>query len=279
MASKSCNLQQLPKIKEVLECFRARPGHVLVDSDFASIEPKVIATFSRDATYRELYAAGKPHDPYLFIAAELFPEQHSKINAVYNLTNPTKESVAVAKQQFKKERTIAKLVTLSCGYGASARKIYQSLRLAGMQITQDEVTLLRHRYWELFSGIRRWERELKLEREHRGGWVYNAHGRPLSIPEHRVKDLVNSWAQSSSHDALLTFVWYLDKFRQERCVPMTPWIPDWHDQTIWQTPEASAVAAMQIFKDAYTALNKDLCAEIPITGDIQVVMNLWDAKK
>lgn len=277
MASK-INAQQLPKIKEVLECFVARPGHKLVDSDFASLEPKVVATFSGDAAYRTLYASGLPHDVYLFVAAELFPDQREALDRVYNLAAPSKESVAEAKRLFKRERGIAKTVHLACGYGASARKIYQTMRLGGEDVTLEDVVGMRQRYWQLFSGVKGWERDLQLEREHRGGWIYNGHGRPLSVPEHRVKDLCNVFAQSTGHDCLLTFCWYLNKFRTERGVPMTPWIPDLHDQTTWEVPEWAVDSAITCFKDAYTALNRDIQAEIPITGDIDVADNYAQLK-
>ncbi len=281
MASK-INAQQLPKIKEVLECFVARPGHKLVDSDFASLEPKVIATFSGDLAYRELYAAGKPHDVYLFVAAQLFPDQRDALDAVYNLAAPTKESVSEAKRLFKRERGIAKTVHLAAGYGASARKMYQTMRLGGEDVTLEDVVAMRQRYWQTFAGVKGWERDLQLEREHRGGWIYNGHGRPLSVPEHRVKDLGNVFAQSTGHDCLLTFVWYLDKFRKERGVEMYPWIPDFHDETLWEVPDAHVAAAVQCFKDAYHHLNLDLGGgqppEIPITGEIDVVDNLAQAK-
>jgi hypothetical protein len=57
----------------------------------------------------------KPTDVYLFVAANLGGELGRKIRAAgFDPDNPTKESVAKAKKDAKKERNIAKLLHLSC---------------------------------------------------------------------------------------------------------------------------------------------------------------------
>lgn len=110
----SLNPQQFPKVAEVLGTFVADAGQVLVDTDVNSLEPRVVATFSRDPTMLELFASGKPHDVYLYVAAALFPDKRAAIDAVYNLAVPTKDSVAKAKDTFKAERKIAKELHLAC---------------------------------------------------------------------------------------------------------------------------------------------------------------------
>jgi hypothetical protein len=267
--SGSMNWQQLPKVLPMLACFQADPGHTLVQTDMASLEPRVMATFSQDPTMLELFASGKPHDVYLYVAAALFPEQRAAIDAVYNLTAPTKDSVDAAKRTFKAERKVGKLLHLAASYLAGPPKIYRNLVLQGVDTTLADVKAKHARYWVLFAGVRRWNRALEREREDRGGWVWNGIGRPMAVPEMRCKDLVNLVVQSTGHDILLTYLWHVDRLRCERQVRMRPWSSNEHDATVWQAPDADAAAAAAVLRDAYTALNAELDASVPITGDVE----------
>jgi hypothetical protein len=134
-------------------------------------------------------------------------------------------------------------------------------------------------YWQLFAGVRAWDRRLQREREDRGGWIYNGHGRPLAIPDHRVKDLPNAFAQSTGHDSLLSFLWYIDQARRERGMSMRPWLVDFHDETIWTCPAGEVEAAKSTLEWALAKLNADLRAEIPLTGDVLVADSLWEIKR
>ncbi len=267
----SANWQQVPKIKEVLECFVADDGMVLVQTDINALEPRVVAQFSGDPTMHELFASGKAHDTYLFVAAALFPDRRAKIDAVYHLAAPTPESVAEAKKVFKFERKVGKGIHLAAGYGAGAPKMWRTMRLEGIAITLGEVKTARELYWSpaLFAGVKRWTRGLEREREDRGGWIYSGTGRPLSIPEMRVKDLGNAFAQSTGHDLLLTYNWHVDRLRTERQVPMRAWSSDEHDAVVYQAPTAQADEAAAVLRDAYVALNAELGAAVAILGEVE----------
>jgi hypothetical protein len=269
-AKGSANWQQLPKVKEVLECFVADPGQVLVQTDINALEPRVVATFSGDATMRELFASGRPHDTYLYVAAHLFHDRHFAIAALYNFNNPTKESVAAARESFKFERKVGKEFHLACGYGAGAAKIWRTLTLRGIHVPLEVVKGMRERYWQLFDGVRRWGRGLEREREDRGGWIYNAHGRPLALPELRVKDTCNAFAQSSGHDCLLIYNWHVDRLRTERGVPMRAFSSDEHDAVCYAVSTDYQEQAVAVLRDAYVALNEELGADIPIIGDVEI---------
>lgn len=277
----SINFQQVPKAPELMSLFRARPGHKLVDSDINSVEPRIVAFFSRDATLLELYATGKPHDVYLYVALHIFPEIAADLRAVYQPDNPTEESRDAAKSKFAKYRKIAKEFHLACGYGASAWKVWQTLNLRGIAITLEECERLHALYWKLFAGVQRWGRMLQREAAERGGWILNGRGRPLAVIPDREKDVANMFAQSTGHDCLLSLVWHVERLRQERGLTnrMWPWIVDFHDETIWECAEADVPAVTAVIQDAYTALNNELGADIPLIGGIDVGDTLWDLKK
>ena len=105
----------LPKDEQYLKCLRARTGHQLFHLDFASLEAVILAELSGDKLLHEIYASGKPHDIFLYMAIKSGDPKASEINAVYNIDNPTKESVAAAKKQFKDIRQKWKVIVyMSC---------------------------------------------------------------------------------------------------------------------------------------------------------------------
>lgn len=216
----------------------------------------------------------------MYVAMALFPDRRDAIAAVYYLPDGTctKASVAAAKAQFKHERSVAKTVHLAAGYGAAARKMHATMRLGGLKVTLDEVVEMRALYWRMFAGVRAFERALLAEREDRGGWVYNGRGRPMAVPDDRVKDIVNLFVQSTGHDLLLTWVWHIDRLRRERGIQMRPFHVNQHDATTWAAPVAEATAAAAVLRDAYAALNAELAADVPITGSVDVGANLWSFK-
>ena len=278
----SVNMQQVPKVADVMRCFQPEAGWGLIDTDIASLEPRVVAYFSRDPGHLELYASGVLHDVYLYVAMALWPDQRDAIAAVYYRPDgtTTPESIAAAKLRFKRERGIAKELHLAAGYGASAQRMYASMRVKGVRVTLEEVQVMRRRYWELFAGVRRWERQLLAEREDRGGWIYNGRGRPLCVTEDKVKDIVNTFAQSTGHDCLLTLVWHIQRLRRERGLTehLRPWIVDLHDQSTWAVRAGHEAAARRVFEDAYAALNAELACDVPLTGGIDLGASMWDFK-
>ncbi len=271
------NIQQLAKDEAYLKCFRAAEGYSLIDTDFNSLENVVLAELSRDPGLLELYASGKPHDAYLFTACHVFPD--AGIKEVYKPENPTKESVAEAKKLFKKYRSIAKIVVLSSNYGASPKKIHSSLNQSGVEISLREVEEIHRKYWELFAGIKRYGKSLEREWKSREGYILNGLGRPICIPEDQLKDIVNRDCQSTGVGMLHKLLFFIDKMRRERKVPMYPWICDFHDQTVWEVKCGHEEQAKLIYAEAYARLNEDLRPLIPLVGSSEISDNLWDFKK
>lgn len=437
MATGSINFQQLPGVEQVLTLFRSRPGHKLICTDLASVEPRIVAFFSRDPTLLELYATGKPHDVYLFLAMHIFQDEGPEIRKAYdpNGTGPTEASRDATKRQFAKLRKIAKEIQLACleegtpvrvrgmgwvaieqvqpgdfvwdgvqwvqtdgpvykgmrqvhnlhgvsmtrdhlvlttrgwresgdvlpteciipevprvtlaevrgmilrgsmalvmgllcgcitmahrlrswwrtvlgaggvqrrvydlvncgpgsrfvaggiiahncGYGASAWRVWQTLRLKGIDITLAECEKLVDMYWRLFAGVRRWTRTLEREADERGGWILNGRGRPLAVPLHRRKDIGNMFAQSTGHDCLLTLVWHIDRIVTERGLgsKMHPWLADVHDATIYEVEDGIIEEAESVFVEAYRRFNDELQSDVPLIGDIEIGDNLWKFK-
>ena len=269
------NLQQMPKDKALMGCFKARPGHSLVQLDFAALEPTLLAEFSQDKTLLDIYGPNaKPNqDIYLYIAAKI-PALGKEIIKYYNPDAPTAEGLAEAKKKCKRDRGIAKTVHLASAYGAGAPKIHETLLEGGVDISLGDVRQIHKDYWQLFSGVKRFEAELVTLHSATGGWIPNVIGRPICVDKGYLKDIVNRMIQSSGHDCLQIFIANLYFLRADRSLNWTPWIMDMHDETIVEVPDDEVEETVQTFVDALRELNAELGMGIKLKGD-PLVAQTW----
>lgn len=273
------NAQQIAKNPILLDCLKAPEGWRFVQLDYAALEPNVLAEFSKDPCYKDIYASGKPHDVYFYVSCKLL-DADGKLNETYNLANPTKETVAAAKKLYKKERTVGKVFQLMSTYKAGAAAIYRKLALAGVDITKEEVVEIRKRYWgpELFGGIAKYDTSLLSEVQQRDGWMVNGMGRPFAITEKKEKDVVNTHTQSTGHDITDLLILHTEKAALAAGIEATPVIPDYHDETIWMCREEDAPALAEIMKAAVTSVNKTINFEIPLTGEPEITSDFTGFK-
>lgn len=278
------NVQQLPKSRGYLECWVPRPGHQWIDCDVNSLEQVVLAELSQDPSLLKLYGpnAKKGNDVYLYNGAQM-KGIGEKIRKYYDPDDFTEESIIVAKKECKKERSIAKVITLAASYGAGPDKLLNTLQLSGIDITLDEVKEIYKSYWDIYSGVRSYGRRLEREWEERDGWVYNGIGRPIGIHESKKKDIVNRVVQSTGHDILMMIIEEMERLRQRyiesnKGLIWRPIIIDFHDESIVECREEDTEKVLQIFKEAYAIVNQKLNAGVKIEGEPEVIRTLADAK-
>jgi hypothetical protein len=273
------NMQQMMKEVPVLDCLHAGDGW-WVQHDLTSLEPTIIAEMSGDPTYYEIYASGKPHDVYLYTAIRIMSWVGDKINAIYNIESPTKESVAEAKKTFKPDRGIAKTIFLSGAYKAGPKKQYNTLKLQGVKILFEAVKEMNYRFWnEMFITVKKWEEELLKEVDWNGRYVLNGMGRPFVVLKHKRKDIMNTIGQSTGHCVLDIANLYLSRLVLERNLNCRCIVEDWHDERIWWAPtREDAEDLKKAIEDSLTMLNESLNPEIPFKGDVEICKTFTEFK-
>lgn len=273
------NLQQLPKSRGYLSCYRSRPGYVWVDYDHTALEQVVLAELSKDPTLFKLYGPDAPsNDVYLFNGYYL-PGLGKDIKAAgYNPDCPTPETIAKAKKEAKTARAVSKTVTLGSSYGMGPGKLAMTLRLQGIDCSDVEAKSIYQAYWKLYQGVKLYERYLLDEYRKRNGWVYNGIGRPIGICEDLTKDIVNRVVQSTGHDLHMIYISILDSLFKKHKLEVHGIVWDFHDETIVEVREQDADEVLSLFKKAYDILNERLEPLIPLKGDGSIVRNLAEAK-
>jgi DNA polymerase I-like protein with 3'-5' exonuclease and polymerase domains len=281
LGGKDPNIQQIPKSVGTCSGFIPRPGYVWVDNDHSALEQVVLAELSRDSTLLKLYGPeAKANDVYLYVGSFLPGGIGDRIRASgYDPDNPTKEGIAAAKKECKRERSISKVVVLASSYGAGAGKIFKTLYLSGIDITEAQVKAILETYWDLFAGVKDWESDLVSEYKARGGWFVGGLGRPICLWEGMLKDIVNRMCQATGHDVHMLYVKIIRDLLDSEGIEWYPIIIDWHDQSIVECkPEDAERVAYLIGHRAYEVLNEELGGLIPMKGDPQVIDNLAYAK-
>ena len=267
------NVHQMPIGEEsLMRCFEVPAGRIGAGADLTSVEPFFTAYFSDDPTLLKVYRDGRG-DIYLDLALDMFPTNLELKQAYNPLTTPSAE----VKKTFNDPRHIAKLVHLASQYGAGGPKIALILTQNGFPTDEIEGRRLHRLYWSKFKKVKEMEAGL-YELNRQDGQVTNLFGRILRLPDMWCKDLLNRFIQSTGHDALIEWVFEVDRLRKERGVDMIPFILDWHDATYWHTPIEQEAAASAILSDALTAVNTRFALPYPLKAAVKIFKTLAEIK-
>jgi len=268
-------------------CVTVETGYFLVRSEGqtfvtgnCALEPCVLTELSRDPNMLKLYGpTAKSNDIYIFVGSAIPGIKEAFTACGYNPDNPTKESISRIKKEHKVLRSICKVVTLSAQYGAGPRKIHETLKLQGIQKELEEVQNIHRAYWQLFAGIKEYEKFLLGMWQRNGGWILNGVGRPLALHRDRVKDLVNSVCQSTGHDLHMIGLSILEPLLAKAFGKEFRWIiADFHDEAIIEVPQGGEQVVIECFREMERQLNEQLKPYVPIKIDPAVGTSLADFK-
>ena len=143
------------------------------------------------ALSKKLNISDTYNDLYLFFAS-MMPILGPPIVATgYDPYNPTPETIAAAKKQCKRERSIAKLLILSDNYGSGVKKKQKILSLNGVDMSLREVEEMHNSLMAAKEGVLEYVAWLQDEWRANGGWIENGYGRPICIDDKYLKDILN----------------------------------------------------------------------------------------
>ncbi len=275
------NLQQVPKSREYLRHWRPMPGRVWVDVDFTSLEQVVLAELSKDPTLWKLYGPdAAKNDVYLFNGSQLPGIVGERLRAHgYDPDAPDPAAIAATKKHEKMWRQVAKVITLGQSYGMGPKKLTETLKLQGIDISENQAYEMWKGYWELYAGVKEYEKELLRQFRKNKGWVLNGIGRPVGIYQDLTKDIVNRVVQSTGHDMLVYWVDIFTRQLDEAGIKWEPVVIDFHDEAIVECDEADGEKVLDIMLNkSFDELNDWARGEIPLTGDGEIIADLSVAK-
>ncbi len=177
------NIQQVPRAKEVRAAFIPDPGKCFVIADYSQVELRVAAGMSQDPIMLEAYKNGE--DLHRLTAALTMDKTASEVTG--------------------NERQAAKAINFGLIYAMGARGLMQSAANSyGVEMTMDQATLFRDRFFNHYAGIKRWQDKLaNIGKKTR--YVRTAAGRIRAYnprDEIRVTELFNVPVQGTAAEGL-----------------------------------------------------------------------------
>lgn len=265
-SSSSPNLQQIPSHnKDIRKMFVARPGHVLISSDYSTIEPRVLASVSDDTNMKEAFAQGR--DVYASMASMVF-------NVPYEECLEFHPETGEKQPEGKNRRTQVKSVLLGLMYDRSASAIAEQFG----QKTKWGQDLM-NSFFEAYPSIKL-ARTTAIYKAEKLGYVETIFGRKRRLPVMKRRDnspeyrsatrkCLNAVIQGSSADIMkLAMVTLRNNkvFREtEAKILLTI-----HDELVVECPEqyakACATAMSMVMKQvAYEATGVAQKCDVEIT--------------
>jgi len=244
MACDHPNLQNIPRSGPLRSYIRPPKGRVFVIADYSQIELRIVAKISGDAEMLSAYSAGR------------------------DLHTLTAQSLTGREEISKDDRKLAKAVNFGLLYGMGAKGLRSyALRSYGVEMSLEEATRYRKRFFETFPGLKRWH-----ERERRA-WqcgeteTRTSTGRRRRDVE-RLTDRLNAPVQGTGADGLklaLAILWE----RRNECLGAMP-VLVCHDEVV---AECDAHKAQKV-KEWLVQVMKDGMYEVVNVKDPHILIEV-----
>ena len=269
-----------------MSCWEADPDHVIISSDFTSLEPSITAHFSKDYnySYATYYGIGKePYinengilmidDVYLLVASAMPGLKEPVLEFFSDPANCKKwvEDSDWCKSQklIKGPRKSAKPACLGFNYGMGPKRFVKQCYDAGIPMTLTQAKAMYKAYWELFPEIRKLTQLLEAAFKKQGFFV-NSFGYRLTTEPHKA---YNAVIQSSA-SGVVDIITY--KFFRE--LPEAKFIALVHDEFIYQIPKKLLKEAKETTDRCLKSLNDDLQWDIAMRLDFTIAETFADIK-
>jgi DNA polymerase I-like protein with 3'-5' exonuclease and polymerase domains len=183
MTSSEPNVQNLPRATGFRSCVTPAAGYRFIVADYSQIELRIAAQVAPDDRMIAAYRDGED---------------------LHRLTAALVNDVPL-EQVTKAQRQSAKAVNFGLIYGMGAKGLKDYAKSSyGVELTLDEATRFRTKYFEAYAGLARWHRQ--LDAKLRGGSVYartlSGRRRFLQAKDRKLTTMANTPVQGLGADIL-----------------------------------------------------------------------------
>jgi DNA polymerase I-like protein with 3'-5' exonuclease and polymerase domains len=222
----------------------------------------------------------KPNDIYIFTAAMVGGILGQPfLDMGYDPANPDADIIHACKKKYKALRNVAKVISLSDDYGASAKKKWQTLRIQGYDFSLAQVKDIQTRLDQAFAGKKQFGKKLQAEHERNGGYILDALGFPTPVAEDKVRDCTNRCIQKSAHEILMLFLYKVMMLLREQKIEYSFCITDFHDETLPIIKLVDVDRVKLVYKEALEWLNMDMLrGTIKLKAEPQFAFSLAEIK-
>jgi DNA polymerase-1 len=255
MACDHPNLQNIPRSGPLRSYIRAPEGRIFVIADYSQIELRIAAKISGDKEMLSAYAEGQ------------------------DLHMLTAQSLTRRAEVSKDDRKLAKAVNFGLLYGMGVKGLRSyALRSYGINMSLEEASLYRRRFFETYPGLKRWH-----EHERRTWLRGETETRTLTgrrrMDVEKLTDRLNAPVQGTGTDGLklaLSLLWE----RRSECAGATP-VLVCHDEVVVECDAEHAVDAKAWLEKAMiegmdTVLNGTDEVDVPVEVEARIARSWGD---
>jgi DNA polymerase-1 len=249
MACDHPNLQNIPRSGPLRSYIRASEGRAFVIADYSQIELRIAAKISGDTEMLSAYVEGR------------------------DLHTLTAQSLTGREEVSKDDRKLAKAVNFGLLYGMGAQGLQSyALRSYGIEMSLEEATLYRRRFFETYPGLKRWH-----DNERRVWLRGHAETRTLTgrrrMDVEKLTDRLNAPVQGTGADGLklaLALLWE----RRGECPGAVP-ILVCHDEIVIECDVARAAESKAWLEKAMiegmgAVLNSTDEVHVPVEVEVRI---------
>lgn len=258
MSCSDPNVQQVPRHKEIRSCFQAEPGHTLVTADYSQIELRVAAALSQDSRMLQAYRAN---------------EDLHRLTASLITQTPLHRVDSAARQA-------AKAVNFGLLYAMGARGLAKYAESQyGVSLSLEEAQAFRSRYFEAYTGLRRWHEWAKrqlAQAEHKPVEVRSIAGRRYRFTaESGLAAFLNAPVQGSAADIMKGAM--VRVHHALAAVPGARIIGVVHDELLVEAPLEASDQVTAIVRDQMERAASEFFSSVPFVADARAVSSWGQA--
>lgn len=248
------NLQQIPRKKELRECFIAENNYKFIIADYSQIELRIAAEYTKDLTMINAYKNG---------------EDLHKLTASIVLNKPLTDIT-------KDDRQIAKSANFGLLYGASVNgfKSYAENNY-GIKLNDEEAQEIINNFFKSYQGLNQWH--IKVKHNIKQGKIKDTRtlgNRRKLFDNPTPQTALNTPIQGTGADILKLALSKLPKVLKGLDCKIIHCV---HDEIILEAHEDIADNVKGILEQEMVNAGKVFLKQIPIEADANIVNN-WSEK-
>jgi DNA polymerase-1 len=284
LSTSNPNSQNMPRPDNdefgIRTMFVASPGHKLIVGDYAQLEMRIMAHFSRDRNMLKAIRDGM--DLHCFTVSLMHNVPYEEVIEAVRQKDLDKDRMTDRQKWLIAQRQAAKVIGFGLLYGAGARRTAEELG-----IEEDEAQDKIDKYFAGFPGVYQYIKDTRnLCKD--AGFVETLVGRRRRLPDIQhhnrqframaQRESVNSVIQGTAADITKTAMLVIEK--DEQLNEMGAWLLNQiHDEVVIEIPEEYAAEALPIIKHHMEfPFDGNQPLVVPTPTDFHVVDNWAEAK-
>ena len=162
-----------------------------------------------------------------------------------------------------------KIAALALGYGCRSKKLYKIFTESGFSVTLKECEVLFETFWELFKGVKDFNKKI-MKLYERQGYIYNPLGFRIVTEKHKA---YNACIQSIVNNIIALYIEALRKtglhFKPVTII---------HDSVVFQIKEEDRTIIKDVIKRATEMVNNELKWDVKLSFGCGIGKDMFECK-